>query len=50
MGAGFQNLVAMEGESDGFKIGGFHIKIYCVLHIDNYFTNVEVAVAKHMVV
>ena len=50
VGACYKNLVqSMEGQSDDFKVGGFHIEIYCVLHIDNYFTNIEVAVARHMV-
>ena len=50
MGAGFENLVAMEGESDDFKLGFFHIEIYCVLHIESYFANIEFAVARHMVI
>ena len=49
VGAGFENLVAMEGESDDFKLGVFHIEIYCVLHIESYFANVEFAVARHMI-
>ena len=52
MGAGFETLVAMEGESDDCKVDVFRIEIYYVLHIDSYFTNVnvEVALIMHMVV
>ncbi len=39
----------MEGESDDFEFGVLKRDIYCILHVDSYFTNVEAAIARHMV-